>query len=140
LLNGRLSETEFICGPHFTVADITGMVTVDFCGWAKLKAPECLGHLRRWHAAVSARPSAKAQRNTVVEGAGTLLAKPRGPLLYPSADASVVTRSTTMKTVRILRRALRNIVSKSSGRVKSALDGRHLRLRFDDQVAVWIKA
>jgi hypothetical protein len=45
-----------ICGPHFTIADITGMVTVDFCGWA----PEHLTHLRRWHSVVSACPSAKA--------------------------------------------------------------------------------
>jgi glutathione S-transferase len=59
-LDVRLSDNEFVCGPHFTIADITGMVTVDFCGWAKLKAPEHFGHLHRWHATVSARPSAKA--------------------------------------------------------------------------------
>jgi glutathione S-transferase len=59
-LDVQLSNNEFICGPHFTVADITGMVTVDFCGWAKLKAPEHFGHLHRWHAALSARSSAKA--------------------------------------------------------------------------------
>jgi glutathione S-transferase len=59
-LDVRLSDNEYVCGPHFTVADITGMVTVDFCSWAKLKAPEHFGHLRRWHAAVSARQSAKA--------------------------------------------------------------------------------
>jgi glutathione S-transferase len=59
-LDVQLSNNEFICGPQFTVADITGMVTVDFCGWAKLKPPEHFGHLRRWHTAVSARPSAKA--------------------------------------------------------------------------------
>jgi glutathione S-transferase len=59
-LDARLSDNEFICGQHFTIADITGMVTVDFCGWAKLRAPEHLTHLRRWHSAVSARPSAKA--------------------------------------------------------------------------------
>src|SRR6516164_1364798 len=59
-LDARLSDNEFICGPHFTIADITGMVTVDFCGWTKLTAPEHLTHLCRWHSAVSARPSAKA--------------------------------------------------------------------------------
>ena len=59
-LDGRLSDNEFICGPYFTIADITGMVTVDFCGWTKLTASEHLTHLRRWHSAVSARPSAKA--------------------------------------------------------------------------------
>ena len=56
----RLSDNEFICGHQFTIADITGMVTVDFCGRAKLTAPEHLAHLRRWYSAVSARPSAKA--------------------------------------------------------------------------------
>jgi glutathione S-transferase len=59
-LDARLVEHEFVCGPNFTVADITGLVTVDFCSWAKLKPPEHLSHLRRWHAAVSERPSAKA--------------------------------------------------------------------------------
>ncbi len=60
LLNARLSDPEFVCGKQFTVVDITGMVTVDFCTWVKLKPPDHLGHLNRWHSAVSARPSAKA--------------------------------------------------------------------------------
>jgi glutathione S-transferase len=59
-INTRLADNEYICGPDFTIADISGMVAIDFCGWAKLKPPEDLAHLRRWHAAVSARPSAKA--------------------------------------------------------------------------------
>jgi glutathione S-transferase len=59
-LDARLAENEFVCGPNFSVADITALVTVDFCSWAKLKPPEHLRHLRRWHAAVSERPSAKA--------------------------------------------------------------------------------
>jgi len=59
-LDARLSDNEFICGPQFTIADITGMVTVDFCSWTKLRAPEHLTHVRRWHSVVSARPSAKA--------------------------------------------------------------------------------
>jgi glutathione S-transferase len=59
-LGARLEESEFVCGPQFTIADITGLVTVDFWGWTKLKPPEHLIHLRRWHTAVSARPSTKA--------------------------------------------------------------------------------
>jgi threonine dehydratase len=59
-LDGRLSDNEFICGPHFTIADITGMVTLDFCTWVKLKPTDHLTHLNRWHSAVSAHPSAKA--------------------------------------------------------------------------------
>lgn len=59
-LDARLADNEFVCGPNFTIADITGLVTVDFCSWAKLKPPEHSNHLRRWHAAISARPSARA--------------------------------------------------------------------------------
>ena len=59
-LDAQLEENEFVCGPQFTIADITGLVTADFCSWAKLKPPEHLIHLRRWHTAASARPSTKA--------------------------------------------------------------------------------
>jgi len=59
MLDGRLAGKDFVCG-EFTVADITGLITIDFAGWAKIKPPEQMIHLHRWHAAVSARPSAKA--------------------------------------------------------------------------------
>jgi glutathione S-transferase len=60
MLDGRLADNEFVCGPGFTVADITGVITIDFAGWGKIKPPEQMPHLHRWRAAVSARPSAKA--------------------------------------------------------------------------------
>ena len=61
-LNARLSHTEFVAGPRYSVADITAMISVEFAGWLrpKLAAPEQYPHLARWFAAVSARPSAKA--------------------------------------------------------------------------------
>lgn len=59
-LDQRLGETEFVAGPSFSVADITALVSVDFAGWLKLWLPEACTHARRWYAAVSARPSAKA--------------------------------------------------------------------------------
>lgn len=59
-LDARLAESPFVAGPEFTVADITALVSVDFAGWLKLRLPESCAHARRWHAAVSARPSAKA--------------------------------------------------------------------------------
>ena len=59
-LDAQLSEREFITGPHYSIADITGLVTVDFARWVKLAIPEDCAHLRRWHRAVSDRPSAKA--------------------------------------------------------------------------------
>jgi len=49
-----------ICGPHFTIADIGGMVAVDLSARAKIQPPGHLGHLQRWYKDVSMRPSAKA--------------------------------------------------------------------------------
>jgi glutathione S-transferase len=59
-LDGELKDRPFIAGDHYTVADITGLVSVDFMKPAKLTVPDELNHLKRWHAAVSARPSAQA--------------------------------------------------------------------------------
>jgi glutathione S-transferase len=42
------------------VADITALVALDFMKPARIERPEGLNNLARWHAEVSARPSAKA--------------------------------------------------------------------------------
>jgi glutathione S-transferase len=60
LLDGELAKREFIAGDRFSIADITAMVTVDFMKPARLAMPEGAANVKRWHAAVSARPSAKA--------------------------------------------------------------------------------
>jgi glutathione S-transferase len=60
LLDRELKDRLFIVSDHFTVADITGLVSVDFMRPAKIEMPEGLVNLRRWHAQVSARPSAQA--------------------------------------------------------------------------------
>jgi len=59
-LDSELKERPFIAGDTFTVADITGLVSVDFMKPAKRAVPDELGHLKRWHAGVAARPSAAA--------------------------------------------------------------------------------
>ena len=59
-LDGELKDRPFIAGDAFTVADITGLVAVDFMKPAKLSVPDELEHLTRWHADASARPSALA--------------------------------------------------------------------------------
>jgi glutathione S-transferase len=60
LLDGELRNRRYVAGDRYTVADITGLVAVDFMKPAKLAVPETLTHLKRWHADVSARPSAQA--------------------------------------------------------------------------------
>jgi glutathione S-transferase len=60
LLDRELATRPFVAGEHFTVADITGLVAIDFMKPAKLSVPDELKNLKRWHADVSARPSAAA--------------------------------------------------------------------------------
>ncbi len=59
-LDDELATRPFIAGDRFTIADITGMIALDFCKPAKIDIPEDLTNLQRWYAAVKARPSAKA--------------------------------------------------------------------------------
>jgi glutathione S-transferase len=59
-LDGELKNRSFVAGDAFTVADITGLISIDFMKPAKLPVPDELVNLKRWHAAVSARPSAAA--------------------------------------------------------------------------------
>jgi glutathione S-transferase len=59
-LNGELSGREFIAGDRISVADITGMIAIDFMKPAKIALPESLTHVGRWYGAMKARPSAAA--------------------------------------------------------------------------------
>ena len=60
LLDRELQNRMFIAGDHYTVADITALVAVDFMRPAKLIVPEEFANLRRWHAQVGERTSATA--------------------------------------------------------------------------------
>jgi glutathione S-transferase len=59
LLDRQLAGRDYLCGT-FSVADITGLITLDFMKPAKLTVPEAFANVRRWHQALAARPSAKA--------------------------------------------------------------------------------
>jgi len=59
-LDGELRDRPYVAGSDFTVVDITALVAVDFMRVSKLAVPEELANVRRWHQAVSARPSAAA--------------------------------------------------------------------------------
>jgi glutathione S-transferase len=60
LLDRELAGRRFIAGDRYSVADITGLVSLDFIRAAKLQVPPEYTHVGRWHAEISARPSAKA--------------------------------------------------------------------------------
>jgi glutathione S-transferase len=59
-LDRELKERLFIVSDHYTVADITALVAIDFMEQARLVVPDDLAHVQRWYAQVSARPSASA--------------------------------------------------------------------------------
>jgi glutathione S-transferase len=60
ILDRQLQDRRFVLGEQYTVADITGLIAVDFMKPAKLSVPDELKNVRRWHAELSARPSASA--------------------------------------------------------------------------------
>jgi glutathione S-transferase len=60
ILDRSLADRPFAASDRFTVADITGLVAIDLMKPAKLAVSEDCTNVLRWHAAVSARPSAKA--------------------------------------------------------------------------------
>jgi glutathione S-transferase len=59
-LDRELKDRLFVAGDRYTVADITGMIAVDFLKPAKLAVPDALANVHRWHAQVRERPSAQA--------------------------------------------------------------------------------
>ena len=59
-LEQRLSQSAYIAGERYTIADITALCVVDFASFAKMGIPEANTSTKRWHADVSSRPSAKA--------------------------------------------------------------------------------
>jgi glutathione S-transferase len=60
LLDRELKDRMFIAGDHFTIADITGLVAVDFMRPAKIVMPEEFINLRRWYTQIGERQSASA--------------------------------------------------------------------------------
>ncbi|MHB2265179.1 glutathione S-transferase family protein [Aliihoeflea sp. PC F10.4] len=59
-LDGHLADSQFIAGNAYSIADITGMVGVEFMKPARLAVPDELQNVKRWFAEVSSRASAQA--------------------------------------------------------------------------------
>lgn len=60
LLDAELARREFAAGDDFSIADITGLVALDFMKPARITIPEELTNVLRWYGALKARPSASA--------------------------------------------------------------------------------
>lgn len=60
LLEARLQESPFLAANHFTLADITAFVLVDFARVIKMRIPEANTASRTWFDNIAARPSASS--------------------------------------------------------------------------------
>jgi len=61
LLDDQLAECEFVAGSDYSVVDAVLLASLDFANnLVGIPYDQELTHLKRWHDAVSARPSAKA--------------------------------------------------------------------------------
>jgi len=59
-MDGQLDANTFITGEQFTMADITGFVTVEFAQRLKIPIKDSQQNLQLWFDAVSKRPSTQA--------------------------------------------------------------------------------
>jgi len=60
VVDAALRGSPFIAGDRFSIADIMGLVALDFIRPARITIPENLANLRRWRETLAARPSASA--------------------------------------------------------------------------------
>jgi glutathione S-transferase len=60
LLDRELASREFVAGDEYSIADITGLIGIDFMKPARIALPPEFTNVARWYGAVAARPSAKA--------------------------------------------------------------------------------
>ncbi len=55
-----LGDRPFVAGDEFSIADITGMIGIDFMKPARISVPDECGNVLRWYKSVKERPSADA--------------------------------------------------------------------------------
>ncbi|RFC64887.1 MULTISPECIES: glutathione S-transferase [Mesorhizobium] len=60
LLDTELAQRQFAAGDNYSVADITGLIALDFMKPARITIPDNLANVRRWYDELKARPSASA--------------------------------------------------------------------------------
>jgi glutathione S-transferase len=60
IMDAALANHRFLAGEDYSIADITGLVAIDFMKPARIERPPGLDNLARWYQDVSSRASAKA--------------------------------------------------------------------------------
>lgn len=60
LMDRELAGRRFAAGDDFSIADITGLVTLDFLKPARIDMPPEFANVARWRDDLRARPSAAA--------------------------------------------------------------------------------
>ena len=58
LLEEHLTDNRYVAGEDFSIADIAGLIAIDFAKLVKKRVGGETPHLKRWYDEVSARPSA----------------------------------------------------------------------------------
>ncbi len=59
VLDELIGPDEFVAGERFTAVDIDAYIFVEFAKWIKVAAPEHCANVRRWHAQIDQRDSAR---------------------------------------------------------------------------------
>ncbi len=59
-LEARLGARDYLVGDALSVADIVAYTTIDFGKPSNVRLGEAQPNLKRWYAALNARPSARA--------------------------------------------------------------------------------
>ncbi len=54
-LNSQLAENEYVAGGHYSIADITARVSLDFATKVKVPVPKSAEHVHRWYQAIADR-------------------------------------------------------------------------------------
>lgn len=61
ILDAELAGREFAAGDEYSIADITGLIALDFMKPARIQVPDEFANVLRWRTAISSRPSAAAR-------------------------------------------------------------------------------
>ncbi|MFZ1682209.1 MAG: glutathione S-transferase [Rhizobiaceae bacterium] len=60
MMDRELASRQFAAGDDYSIADITGLVTLDFMKPARIDIPDAFTHVLRWRDDLRSRPSASA--------------------------------------------------------------------------------